>query len=131
MQKVKLNFSNLFGLIKCALLGVVFTLLGTVIFAIILKWVDISSLTIDYINNAIIGVSIFFMIMCVNKVNASKLLSRSIFTGLIYALVSFLIFSILSGGIVWDMTTIFDISYAEIVSLISAVIIKLVRKKSI
>ncbi|MFQ6752011.1 MAG: hypothetical protein ACLRFL_00400 [Clostridia bacterium] len=131
MQKVKFNFSNLFGLIKCSLLGVVFTLLGTVIFAIVLKWVDLSAVTIDYINNAIIGISILLMIMCVNKMSQSKLLTRSILAGVIYALVSFLIFSILRGGIMWDMTIIFDLFYAVIVALISAMIVKLVRKKAL
>lgn len=131
MQKVKFNFSNLFVLIKCSLLGVVFTLLGTVIFAIVLKWVDLSAVTIDYINNAIIGISILLMIMCVNKMSQSKLLTRSILAGVIYALVSFLIFSILRGGIMWDMTIIFDLFYAVIVALISAMIVKLVRKKAL
>ncbi|MBR2969482.1 MAG: hypothetical protein IKC49_00305 [Clostridia bacterium] len=130
MLKVKFKFSNIFSLIKCSLLGVVFTLLGTVLFAVVLKWVDVSSLAIDYINNAIIGLSIFFMIMCINKMSVDSLILRSLFAGLLYGLISFFIFSILNGGMVYDMSVLFDITYAIIVSLISAVIIKIFRKKT-
>lgn len=131
MLKVKIKFSNIFSLIKCSLLGVVFTLLGTVLFAVVLKWVDLSNLAIDYINNAIIGLSILFMIMCMNKMSIDSLIRRSLFAGLLYGLISFLIFSILNGGLVWDMSMILDIIYTVIVSLISAIIIKVFRKKSI
>jgi len=131
MLKVKFKFSNIFSLIKCSLLGVVFTLLGTLLFAVVLKWVDVSSLAIDYINNAIIGLSILFMIICMNKMSVDSLILRSLFAGLLYGLISFFIFSILNGGMVYDMSVIFDITYAIIVSLISAVIIKIFRKKTI
>ena len=89
MLKVKIKFSNIFSLIKCSLLGVVFTLLGTVLFAVVLKWVDLSNLAIDYINNAIIGLSILFMVMCMNKMSIDSLIRRSLFAGLLYGLISF------------------------------------------
>jgi len=131
MQKTKLNFQGLFSVIKCCLLGIVFTLVGTVVLAVVLKFVDISSGIIDYINNAIKGLSIFFMLLCMRKVNNERLFSRSILAGLLYAGLSFVIFSALNGGFIFDLSIVSDVVFALIVSIISAVIINLFQKKSV
>ena len=131
MQKVKVNFSGLFSLIKCCLLGIVFTLLGTVILAIVLKFVDMSSNIIDYINNAIKGLSIFFMLLCVKRTSTDKFFLRSIITGIIYACLSFVIFSLLNGGFSFDISVISDLLFAVIVAIISSVIINLLSKKRV
>ncbi len=131
MQKTKLKFQGLFSVIKCCLLGIVFTLVGTVVLAVVLKFVDISSGIIDYINNAIKGLSIFFMLLCMRKVNNERLFSRSILAGLLYAGLSFIIFSALNGGFIFDLSIVSDVVFALIVSIISAVIINLFQKKSV
>ena len=54
MQKIKsMNWSGLLNIIKCCLIGIVTTLLGTVIFAFVLKFLSLSSKFIAYINDII------------------------------------------------------------------------------
>lgn len=131
MQKIKsLNFSSFLSILKCCLLGVVATLAGIVVFAVVLKFVDLSSVAISAVNNVIKGVSIFIMVACINKSNQGKLLFKAVFGGVLYALISFLIFSILNGGIVFDMAFVYDLLFAVAVAAICSVIVNILSRKN-
>lgn len=130
MQGVKSNkFSNLFSIIKCCLIGIVATLVGTVILAIILKFTDLSSNIINYINAVIKMIAIFITISCVKKVSSEKLFIKSIVAGLIYAVLSFIIFSILNGGFSFNLSILYDVLFALIVAIIVSVILNLFSRK--
>ena len=56
MVKVKgVKIFNIFKIIKCCLIGVLTTLLGVVVLAVVLKFADLSTSAIGYINNIIKG----------------------------------------------------------------------------
>ncbi len=113
------------------MIGIVATLLGIVIFAIVLKFVDIPSNIVGYVNDAIKVISLFVMVLCLKKKNEGNLLLKSIFGGIIYAVLSFIIFSILNGGMVFNMAVVYDLIFAVVASVIVAVIVNLLHRKSV
>lgn len=130
MESKKLNFSGLFSIIKCCLLGIIFTLAGIVIFAIVLKFVDLPSNAVGYINDAIKGVSIFIMVLFLKRASQEKLLLKSACGGIIYSLLSLIIFSILNGSVNFNMTIVYDLIFAVIVAIVASVIVNLLSKKN-
>ena len=131
MQKIKsLNWSGFLSIIKCCMIGILTTLIGLIIFAVILKFVDLSTNIIGYVNDAIKAVSIFVMLFCIKKTNGDKLILKSIFAGLLYAVLSLIVFAILNKGFSFNLTILYDILFALIVSVIVAIIINLLYKKN-
>ena len=131
MQKIKsINFGGVLTLIKCALIGIVCSLLGTVIFAFVLKFANLSNTFISYINDLIKVFSIFIMVMCLKRKSEEKLLVKSIVAGVIYAILSFVLFSILNASLVFDLSVLYNLLFAVIVSAICSVIINILSRKN-
>ena len=130
MQKLKsLNF-GITGIIKSVLIGIVSTLVGIVIFAIVLKFANIPSNAVNYVNDVIKALSIFIMVLILKRKNTGGLLIKSVVAGLLYAVLSFIIFSILNGGMVFDMSVLFDLLFAVAVSVIVSIILNLFGKRA-
>ena len=132
MQKIKsFKLGGFLNIIKCSLIGIIVTLIGTVIFAFVLKFADLSSTIISYINDVIKLFSIFIMVVCLKKTGGDRLFIKAIFAGMIYALLCFLIFSILNGGFVLDLSFVYNLLFAVIVSAIVSVIINIINRKNV
>lgn len=132
MQKIKsLNWSSLLSIIKCCMLGILATLIGVIIFAIVLKFVDLSSNVIGYINDVIKAISIFVMILCLKRANGEKLIIKAIFAGLLYAILSMIIFAILNQNFAFNLSILNDILFAVIVSVVVSVIVNLTSRKTV
>ncbi len=132
MQKLKsINTSNVMGVLKACLLAIVSTLIGIVIFAIILKFTDLSSGVIDYINDIIKAISIFVMVLFIKKWTDGNLLIKSIIGGLLYSVLSFVIFSILNGGFSFNMSIVYDLLFSLISAMIVAVIFNIIGRKNV
>lgn len=130
MQKVKsVNSGVGSNILKCCLLAIIITLLGIVILAFVLKFVDLSSVVINYINIAIKGLAIFIMMLCIKKRNPDRLLIKSIIAGVIYAVLCFVIFSILNGSFVFDLAFVYDLLFSVSVSLFATIIINTLKRK--
>ena len=130
MQKVKIDFSK-FGLfIKVALTGIIATLVGVLVFSVVLKFVDLSSLTICYINDIIKVLSIFIMILILKKSGEDKLMFKSVFVGILYAILCFAVFSVLNGSFQIGMSTIYDLVFAVVVAIIATTIVNILKRKS-
>lgn len=132
MQKIKsIKLSGVVNIIKCALIGIVASLIGTVIFAFILKFASLSATVISYVNNIIKVFSIFIMVTCVKRNNTEKLFFKALFAGLIYAILSFVIFSILNGSFVFNISFLYDLLFSLAVSSIVSVIINILNRKNV
>lgn len=132
MQKFKsLNWKNLLNIIKCCLIGIISTLIGTVVFAVVLKFANLSSNFIYYINNVIKIFSIFIMVMCLKRKVESKLLLNAIISGVFYAGLTFIIFSLLSGQLQFNTSFLYDLLFCVIVSVISAIIVNIASRKTV
>lgn len=130
MQKIKtIKLGGMWGLIKCALIGLIISLAGTIILAFVLKFADFSTMIISYLNDFIKVVSVFFMIICVKKQNKGRLFIRALLAGLLYSLLSFLVFSIMNGKFIVDLSLLYNGLFVIIVSAISAVIISILNRK--
>lgn len=129
MQKTKFNFLNILTLVKCALIGIVATLLGIVIFSVVLKFADLSNLIISYVNDVIKAFAIFIMVMCIKRKSGERLMLKALFAGILYAIFSFLIFSILNGKFALNMTFVYDLLFSVIASAIVSVIINILNSK--
>ncbi len=132
MQKIRsIKMDGFLNLIKCALIGIITTLIGTVIFAVVLKFANLSSNFIGYINNIIKVFSIFIMVMCLRRKSSEKLMFKSIFVGLIYAILSLVLFSILNGQFNMNISFLYDLLFVVIVSIVATIIINLINHKSV
>lgn len=132
MQKIKsINLGGLLNIIKCCLIGIVATLLGTVIFAVTLKFANLSSKAIAYVNDIIKIFSIFIMVMCVRRKDNNRLLLKSIFAGIIYALLVYIVFSILNVKFVFDLSFLYDLLFSVIISMIVSVIMNIIAHKNV
>ena len=132
MQKIKsFNLSGVVNILKCCLLGIVITLVGIVALAFVLKFVDLSSITINYINDIIKGLAIFVIMLCIKKHNPDKLLLKSVVAGIIYAFLSFVIFSILNGSFVFNLAFVYDLLFSVIVAVLITIIINILKRKTI
>lgn len=132
MNKNKIiNLSVIVKIVKSCLIGVVSTILLTIVFAFVLKFVNISARLISYLNDLIKLISIFITIVIIKKKNNNKLLIQSIFSGVIYAFLVHLIFSILNGSVSFGLEFIYDLLFCVIVSGISSVIINVFGTKTV
>lgn len=130
MAKVKSsNSSAILSILKCVLLALVITLVGIVILAIILKFRDLSTTFINTINNIIKGLAIFFMVTCVKRTSGEKLLAKAVVAGVLYSVLSFIIFSILNGGFTFNLSVLYDLLFAIITAIIASIILNLLTKR--
>lgn len=128
MEKVKsFKFGGVFSIIKACLLGIIVTLMGVVLLAVVLKFTDLSSDVINYVNSAIKILALFIMVMYI-KNREGGLLVKSIFGGVLYALLSFVIFSILNGSFAFNLGVVYDVLFAVIVSIIASVVVKVTQR---
>ena len=132
MKKVKsFKFSNVLNMLKSCLLAILVTLVGVVILAVVLKFTDLNSAAICYINDVIKAIAIFIMILYVKKNGEEKLLIKSIFAGAMYALFSFVIFSILKGGFSFNLSIVYDLLFSVIIAVLVSIILNILKRKTI
>lgn len=132
MHKIKsLNFSSFLSIIKCCLLGIVTTLIGVVLFAVVLKFVDVPSIVVSYVNDIIKAVAIFVTMICIKKSHDGKLILKAIFAGILYAALSFVIFSIMNGGFTFNLSFLYDLLFAVAVAVIASIIVNLTFKRKV
>ncbi len=130
MEKEKSGISReIVSIVKSCLLGLVVTLIGTVVLAVVLKFADIPSKVVSYINDIIKALSIFFVVLVLKKSTDEKLLVRAVIAGAVYGLLSFVIFSILNGGFHFSLSILFDLIFAVVVAIVASIIFKLTSKK--
>ena len=131
MEKSKLlSLKNLLSILKCCLLAIAITLGGTVVFAVVLKFVDISVNIIAYVNDAIRILALFIMVLCLKKTNPNKLFLKATFGGLLYGVLTFLIFSALNASFNLNLGFIYDLLFAVISSMIITVILNILSRKN-
>lgn len=124
----KSKLSKLTSIIKTCMLGVVITLLGIVVFAVVLKFTDLSSKTIAYVNDVIKAISLFVVVAILKK-KAGNLLLSAVLAGVIYNVLAFVVFSILNGRFEFNLGFIYDLIFAVVVAVVAAVMLNLLTRK--
>jgi len=123
------NNENIFlTILKGGIIAVAITLVFILIFALIIKFFTISNSVIFPINQVIKVVSLFIAMLIVTKGQKERGLVKGMLLGLVYFLVSFIIFSILQQSFSIEMNNVYDMLLTSlmggIVGLISVHISK-------
>ena len=110
------------ALIKGALLGLSISLIGICVFAFVLRFLDISTDAIKPINQVIKFGSIIIGVFIGLKNVKEMGLITGFLVGVIYTILSFLVFSLLNGGIVFETTLINDVIFGGIAGGIAGIV---------
>ena len=125
----KINMGTIVNVLKASLIGVIVSILLVLLFAFVLKFVELGSSTISLVDQIIKILSIIVAVISLNKSIDSNLLVKSLFVGAIYSILTFLVFSILNGGMVFGVGIFSDILFSALVGGASAILINMIKKK--
>lgn len=130
MKREKQQNGNFFlSLLKGALMALSISLIAICIFAFVLRFIDISSDFIKPINQVIKIVSILIGTLYGLKGIKDMGLIRGFSIGIVYVILSFIVFSILNGGFSIDSSIVNDLIFGGVAGAISGIIAVNLRKK--
>jgi len=125
----KINLNTISNILKASLIGVVISILLVLVFAFVLKFVDLNSKTISLIDQIVKIVSISVAVIMFGKTNNEHFLIKSIFVGAIYSILTFLVFSILNGGINFNVAIFTDIIFSSMIGGVVSILLNIVKKR--
>ena len=128
-EKFKVSPGSIISIIKASLVGVIASILLVLLFAFVLKFVDLNSNVITITDQFIKIVSIFMAVFALSKSGGDKLLAKGLIVGAVYSILAFIVFSILNGGINFSVAIFTDIAFSALVGGVSAIIINLFKRK--
>ena len=117
------------SILKGVITAIFATLIGVLIFALIIKLAGLSTSLIRPINQVIKGVSIFIGVLIGLKGRKEKGLLKGFLIGLIYAVASFVLFSLLNGGFAFNKTVLIDVLFLSTMGAISGGICMFLLRK--
>ncbi len=125
----KINLTTIVNILKASLIGVVISILLVLLFAFVLKFVDLNSSTISLVDQIIKVLSVFLAVVMLNRANDEGLLLKGILTGALYSIITFVVFSILNGGFNLGLGILTDIAFSALVGGVSAILLNIIKKK--
>lgn len=125
----KINLSSITAILKSSLIGVIVSILMVLLFAFILKFVDLSSTMISLVDQIIKIISIIVAVIVLNKQSGEGLLIKGCFAGAMYCVITFIVFSILNGGFNLGLGIFSDILFSTLVGGSSAILINIIKRK--
>ena len=125
----KINLTAIVNILKASLIGVVISIILVLLFAFVLKFVDLNSGAISLVDQIIKVISVFIAVVMLNKANDEGLLLKGILTGAVYSIITFIVFSILNGGFNLGIGVLTDIAFSALVGGASAILLNLIKKK--
>ena len=125
----KIDLRTISNIIKSSLIGVIVSILLVLLFAFILKFVEFNDKTISLIDQIIKIISISVAVIMFSKTNSEKFLIKSILIGALYAIFTFLVFSLLNGGINGSIAIISDVIFSAMIGGVVSVLISIIKKK--
>ena len=125
----KINASSIINLLKTSLVGVIVSILLVLLFAFVLKFVNLSSGVISIVDQIIKILSIFVAIVMLNKTSSEGLLVKGLLVGVVYSILTFIVFSILNGGFNLSVGILSDIAFSGLVGGVVAILLNIIKKK--
>lgn len=114
--------------IKGATVAVIVSLVGILLFALLLKFISIGDGVISPINQVIKAISILIGTKVALKYTKNLGWLKGALLGLFYTLLAYLIFSFLSSSIVFDTTTMIDVMFGMVMGAICGIIVVNAKK---
>lgn len=127
-EKFKKNSSFILNLLKSAFVGVLVSVVLVLVFAFLLKFIDLNDAIISVVDEIIKIVSIFVSVMYLIKRSPYKILYKSALVGAVYILLTFIVFSALRGHYSFGVSTIVDILLGALTGAIFAIILNIFKK---
>ena len=127
-MSLKLNKRDFFEIFKGVLFSVIISLLAVIIFAVIVKFANLSQKAVQIVNIFLKIISIFFGTLLAIKSGRQGLFKGSVI-GLLFILISYLVFSLINGSFAVNPLTAFDIIFCLAAGLLSGIFTVNVRNK--
>ncbi len=124
---VKLNKKDFFEIFKGVIFSLIISVLTVIVFAIIVKFANLSSKTVEIVNIALKIISILTGTLLAVGSGRQGLFKGGII-GLLFVLVSYLVFSLINGSFSVNPLTAFDVIFCLLAGLLSGVFAVNVRK---
>ncbi|MDR0850373.1 MAG: TIGR04086 family membrane protein [Christensenellaceae bacterium] len=128
MEKI-MNKDFALSVLKGVLVSLCITLVLILLFAVILRFVDMNDTLVSTVNQIIKVVSVFLGVMASLKKNSVKGLYKGMMIGILYTFLAFLVFSLLDGSFAFGVTLIFDLLFALIIGAVCGLICVNFKKK--
>ncbi len=116
------NKNVIFQILKGILVAVCFSLIGILLFALSLRFFDMSDLGIKIVNQIIKTLSILSGCFVCLKADRKNGLVKGILISVLYTIVSFFLFSILNGEFSFSVSILFDLLFSFVVGAISGIL---------
>ncbi|MDE6189539.1 MAG: TIGR04086 family membrane protein [Clostridia bacterium] len=126
-MSLKLNKRDFFEIFKGVLFSVIISLLAVIIFAVVVKFANLSQKAVQIVNIFLRIISIFFGTLLAIKSGKQGLFKGSVI-GLLFILISYLVFSLINGSFAVNPLTAFDIIFCLAAGLLSGIFTVNVRK---
>lgn len=130
-EKLKRNSTFVLDLLKSAFVGVIASILLVLLFAFVLKFIDLNDGIISFINEVIKVVSIMIAVLSLIKKSPYKILLKSVLVGVVYRVFAFILFSALRGSYSFGASILIDIALAGLTGAIFAVILNVFKKDKV
>lgn len=124
---IKLNKKDFFEIFKGVIFSLIISVLTVIVFAIIVKFANLSSKTVEIVNIALKIISILTGTLLAVGSGRQGLFKGGII-GLLFVLVSYLVFSLINGSFSVNPLTAFDVIFCLVAGLLSGVFAVNVRK---
>ncbi len=122
------NKSTGLQILKGSITAVSVTLVLILLFALLLRFTNITDKIIMPVNQVIKIVSIFFGVYSALKYHREKGWVKGMLIGLTYSVLAFVVFAILSSSLSFGWSTILDILFGSVVGGIVGVIVVNLKK---
>ncbi len=120
-MSAKIKNIDLVCLIKSILISLCVSFVGVLIFAIVLKFVDMSDAVVKSINQIIKIISIFLGTFFCLQTDKQKGFVKGAVVGVCYTVIAFFVFSLLEGSFIFGKSLVFDILFASIIGCICGI----------
>ncbi len=120
--------SGFLQILKGAIFAVSISLVGILLFALLIKFTNLNEKWILPINQVIKIVSIFFGIMLAFNRGTNKGFLKGMLIGFIYTVLAYVVFSILARQFSFTLNSITDMIFGAIIGGISGIIVINIKK---
>ena len=110
--------------VKGIFTSLIVSVVGILLFAVVLKFVNLSDNVIKILNQIIKILSVFLGVRVIIKNNSHKAIIKGFCLGAVYTALSYLLFSVLSNNFSFGLSFVIDLLFAGVFGIIFGIICK-------
>ena len=129
-KNLSIKNSNMLNLLKGTLAAVSTTLILILLFALLIRFFDISDSWIFPVNQVIKVISLFVGIISTIKLDSKNGFLKGLLLAISYFLLSYIVFSILQGRLAFALTNLYDFLITVLMGGIIGIILVNIKRKN-